>query len=75
MVSNMTEPLTITIPEAARLLGISRGAAYAAAAEKTLPSIRIGRRLLVPRAAFDRLLNIDRVAETTAKFGNGLGEP
>jgi excisionase family DNA binding protein len=69
MVSIMTEPLTITIPEAAKLLGISRGAAYAAAAERTLPVLRIGRRLLVPRAALDRLLDIDRDAESAAKTG------
>jgi excisionase family DNA binding protein len=49
--------LTYTVPEAGRLLGISRGAAYAAAADKTLPTIRIGRRLLVPRAALERLLD------------------
>jgi excisionase family DNA binding protein len=48
--------LTYTVPEAGLLLGISRGAAYAAAADKTLPTIRIGRRLLVPRAALQRLL-------------------
>jgi len=53
--------LTLTVPEAGRLLGISRGAAYAAAADKSLPTIRIGRRLLVPRAALDRLL--DRAGE------------
>jgi excisionase family DNA binding protein len=53
--------LTYTVPEAGRLLGISRGAAYAAAADKTLPTIRIGRRLLVPRAALERLL--DRAEE------------
>lgn len=49
--------LTFTVPEAGRLLGISRGAAYAAAADKTLPTVRIGRRLLVPRASLERLLN------------------
>jgi excisionase family DNA binding protein len=56
MVWDMTERLTITIPELARLLGISRGAAYAAAADKTIPTIRVGRRLLVPRVALDRML-------------------
>lgn len=53
--------LTYTVPEAGRLLGISRGTAYAAAADKTLPTIRIGRRLLVPRVALERLL--DRIDE------------
>ena len=51
--------LTYTVPEAGRLLGISRGAAYAAAADKTIPTIRIGRRLLVPRAALERLLGLE----------------
>ena len=67
MVSNMTERLTITIPEAAKILGVSRGAAYAAAADKTIPTIRVGRRLLVPRAALDRMLDIDCVGEATGK--------
>jgi excisionase family DNA binding protein len=50
------ERLTLTVPEAARLLGISRMTAYAAVREGALPSLRIGRRVLVPRAALDRLL-------------------
>jgi excisionase family DNA binding protein len=57
IVRNMTERLTLTIPETARLLGISRGAAYAAAASSTIPTIKLGRRLLVPRAALERMLN------------------
>jgi excisionase family DNA binding protein len=52
----MTEPLTYTIEETARLLGISRGTAYAAARAGELPTIRLGRRLLVPRAALLELL-------------------
>ncbi len=49
-------PPTITISEAARILGISRSAAYRAAARGELPTIRIGRRLLVPTAKlFDML--------------------
>ena len=48
---------TFTIGEAAKMLGISRNAAYLAAQNGTLPTIMIGRRRLVPRAAFDRLLN------------------
>ena len=49
-------PPTLTIPETARLLGISRSAAYRAAACGEIPTIRIGRRLLVPTAKlFDML--------------------
>jgi excisionase family DNA binding protein len=46
----MTEPLTISVEDAARLLGISRGLAYEAARRGELPVIRLGRRLLVPRS-------------------------
>jgi excisionase family DNA binding protein len=44
----MTEPLTLTVEEAGRLLGISRGLAYEAARRGEIPTIRLGRRLLVP---------------------------
>ena len=47
---------TLTIEEAGELLGISRGSAYAAAKSRSLPTVKIGRRLLVPRAALERLL-------------------
>ncbi len=49
-------PPTLTIPEAARLLGISRSAGYRAAAKGEIPTIRIGRRLLVPTARLLELL-------------------
>jgi excisionase family DNA binding protein len=45
----VSEPLTISVEDAARLLGISRGLAYEAARSGQLPVIRLGRRLLVPR--------------------------
>ena len=46
----------VTVGEAAGILQISRGAAYQAAKTKELPTIRIGRRLLVPLAALERML-------------------
>jgi len=58
------ERLTIDIPECARLLGISRGTAYTLAAEGKLPTIRLGRRLVVPRAALEKML---------AEVGNASG--
>jgi excisionase family DNA binding protein len=39
---------TITVEEAASLLGIGRSAAYDAARRGQLPTRRLGRRLLVP---------------------------
>jgi excisionase family DNA binding protein len=47
----------VTVGEAATILQISRGAAYQAAKTKQLPTIRIGRRLLVPVAALERMLS------------------
>jgi excisionase family DNA binding protein len=46
----------LTIEEAGRLLRISRQSAYQAARAGELPTIRIGRRLLVPRARLLALL-------------------
>jgi excisionase family DNA binding protein len=51
------EALTVTTAEAARLLGISRNLAYEAARRGEIPTIRIGRRILVPIAALERLLS------------------
>ncbi|MDI1347116.1 MAG: helix-turn-helix domain-containing protein [Pseudolabrys sp.] len=48
---------TLTVEEAAKVLGISRASGYAAARERTLPTVKIGRRLLVARVALERLLN------------------
>lgn len=48
--------LVYTITEAAALLGLGRNAAYAAASRGELPTIKIGRRMFVPKAAFDRVL-------------------
>ena len=61
----MDDRETLTVPEAARLLGVSRGLAYEAARLGTLPTIRLGRRLLVPRPALDRLLSGSAAAEET----------
>jgi excisionase family DNA binding protein len=48
--------LTVSVEDAARILGISRGAAYSHARDGSLPTVRLGKRLLVPRAALDKLL-------------------
>jgi excisionase family DNA binding protein len=50
------ERLTVSIPEAARILGISRGLAYEMARQKKLPILVFGRRKLVPLKALDDLL-------------------
>ncbi len=50
------ERLTLSVEEAARLLGVGRGAAYEAARRGELPSVRLGRRILIPRHALGALL-------------------
>jgi excisionase family DNA binding protein len=47
---------TMSVSEAGKVLGIGRSAAYEAARSGQLPTIRIGRRILVPLVAFERLL-------------------
>lgn len=47
---------TVTVPEAARKLGIGRNQAYEGVKSGQIPSIKIGKRILIPRAALDRLL-------------------
>lgn len=49
-------PLTYTVSEAASLLGISRNSAYEAVRVGDLPSIRLGRRILIPRRRLEHLL-------------------
>lgn len=48
--------LVFTVEEAAQLLGISRSFAYEAVQRGDIPSMRIGRRILVPKAALQRFL-------------------
>ena len=58
--------LTLTVEEVAATLGISRAFAYEAVRRGEIPSIRIGRRVLVPRAALERLIDGDNALPPTA---------
>lgn len=51
------DSVVLTISECAELLRVSRGSAYEAARTGRLPTIRIGRRLLVPRVALEKMLS------------------
>ena len=54
-------PLTLTVPEVGEVLGLSRAKAYDLARSEGFPSMRIGRRILVPR---DKLIRwIDKETE------------
>jgi Helix-turn-helix domain len=62
---NENAPLTLSVPQAGKqYFGLSRNAAYDAAARGEIPTIRIGRLLRVPVRALERML--DRVSEPAA---------
>ncbi len=52
----MNDKTVMTVDEAAEELRLSRNATYEAVARKEIPSIRIGRRILIPRAEFRKML-------------------
>jgi excisionase family DNA binding protein len=55
------DPLVVTVGEAADLLGISRGLAYILVHQGTLPSIRLGRRVLIPRRRLQQLVDSGQI--------------
>jgi excisionase family DNA binding protein len=57
LTANQLEGRVKTLSEVAALLRISRGSAYEAAKRREIPTIRIGRRLLVPSDALERMLS------------------
>ena len=55
----MSEELVLTIPEAAKLLRVSRNFCYELARQGKLPVIKLGRRLLVSRIVLEKMLGTD----------------
>jgi excisionase family DNA binding protein len=53
----LTEKLALSVEEAGALLGISRDLAYDLVTRGELPSIRLGKRLVVPRRALEEALD------------------
>lgn len=54
--SNEGERLVYDVPEAGALLGLNRNASYDAAKRGDIPTIRFGKLLRVPKAAFHKML-------------------
>jgi excisionase family DNA binding protein len=51
------QPFTHSVPDAGRrYFGVGKNAAYRATRRGEIPTIRIGKRLLVPLAALERML-------------------
>lgn len=55
-IGDSVERGTYTVPQAGKRLGIGRNAAYEAARTGQIPTIRIGRRIVVPIVALERML-------------------
>lgn len=56
MATQDTPRLVFSVEEARKQLGLSRGLVYEAIRRGEIPSIRIGRRILIPCAALKQLL-------------------
>jgi excisionase family DNA binding protein len=52
----LAQRMALSVEEAGALLGISRDLAYDLVASRQLPSVRLGRRLVVPRRALEEAL-------------------
>ncbi len=66
--ADVVDRATITVEEAAEILGIGRSAAYEAVNRGQLPTRRVGRRLFVPVPALMAWLGVTD-AQLTSKAG------
>jgi len=53
-----SERLTYSIKETAQVLGLSRNSVYQGCLRGEIPSIRIGKRILIPKAALLKILEM-----------------
>ncbi len=64
----------LTVPEAARLLRISRNLAYELVARREIPSIRLGRVIRIPRSALDEWI-VGHANPTSPDVASKVGFP
>ncbi len=57
MPKSQSNKLVLTIEEIANLLGLSRSSTYEAVRKGQIPSIRIGKRIIIPRTALIKILS------------------
>ena len=67
-------PLMLTVEEAAGVLRIGRNSAYAAVAEGSLPAVRIGNRIRIPRAGLATLVEHGCELADSARGAAARGE-
>ena len=54
--TNETESAILSVNECAKMLKLSRGSTYQGCLTGEIPHIKIGRRILIPRVAIQKLL-------------------
>lgn len=64
MTTMTAAPVTLSVEEAGRVLGLSRNGAYRAVNRGEIPVVRIGRKLRVPTHRLVELLDGNREAVT-----------
>jgi excisionase family DNA binding protein len=50
------ERLTLNVKEAAQALGLSRNSVYQGCIKGEIPHVKVGKRILIPKAQLERLL-------------------
>lgn len=58
IIEKLSSPTT-TVPVAGELLGLSRNKAYEAAARGEIPTLKFGRRIVVPTMLLRRMLGLE----------------
>ena len=52
-----SEKAVLTVAETARILGLSRNSTYQGVFTGEIPNIKVGKRILVPRIALEKMLS------------------
>jgi excisionase family DNA binding protein len=70
------ERLTLTVKEAASALGISRNSVYEAIRTERLPTIRLGRRVMIPRHGLLKFMGVPvaSVSSRTKSYEEGVAD-
>ncbi len=71
MTTTKIYPATLTVEQAGELLGLSRSSAYRAAAKGELPTLRFGRRLIVPTGRLLSMLGMTDVHDVDVERSRG----
>ncbi len=66
-----TYPATLTVEQAGQILGLSRSSAYRAASNGELPTLRFGRRLIVPTGRLLSMLGVTELPDFDVERSRG----